>query len=139
MTTPTWPPTPIDHIDRTNETPAVNQHPKDHDDLELAVNAVLAILGSAPSGQSATLTAELVRLQTAIAGAAGKLTHYVHDQRTTASTWVVQHNLGFDPVIDVVTDDGFRLLGFDLSYADDHNSVTLGFSQAITGRALLSN
>lgn len=141
---PFWPPTPIDRIDRTNLTPARDQHPKDHDDLEKAVNAILLVLGQKPYGTSNTLTAELVRLQAAIdaggqGGGPSGLTHYVHEQTATSDTWLVQHNLGYDPVIDVTTSDGIRILGFDLFYADDHNSLTLGFSQAIAGRALLSN
>lgn len=188
MSTPYWPPPPIDVLDRVDATPAHTQHPKDHNDLQVAVNAILLALGQQPYGQSDTLTAELVRLQHLLTNSGGNaalqkelddlkgvvdsiqsygipqlyslfyglryrieqleagsgggqatLSHYVHRQSSNASTWQVQHNLGYDPVIEVVTDDGLRLLGFDLAYADDHMSVTLGFSQAITGRALLSN
>jgi len=58
-----WPPPPIDIIDRTNTTPARHQHPKDHDDLQRAVNALISVLGREPFGQSATLSDELARLQ----------------------------------------------------------------------------
>lgn len=64
---------------------------------------------------------------------------YVHHQRQTADTWTVLHGLGYDPIIDVIRDDGVRILGFDLTHADDQMSSTLRFSQAIAGRALLAN
>lgn len=167
---PAWPVPAIDHVERLNSTPSRDQHAKDHNDLERAVNAALLVLGAAPFGASDTLTAELVRLQTQLAAArqlaaAAAVSaqqalsqiaalppvlppvlpppHYVYFQRASADMWVVQHNLGYDPLVAVVRDDGVGavslILGFDITYADDHNSITLKFSQAITGRALLSN
>lgn len=159
---PTWPAPPIDHVDRLNSTPTLDQHVKDHNALEQAVNATLLVLGSVPFGASDTLTLELVRLQAQLVAArelaAGAATsaqqalsqiaalpapfapmHYVHFQRASADVWLVQHNMGYDPVVAVVRDDGVVILGFDCTYADDHNSATLKFSQVVTGRALLSN
>lgn len=59
---PVWPPKPIDVVSRDDRTPAHLQHPKDHNDLQVAVNAILLVLGQQPFGESDTLTTELARL-----------------------------------------------------------------------------
>lgn len=165
MTQPVWPTAGIDHLDRIDGTPARYQHPKDHDDLERAVNAILYVLGDDPQGAEVSVTARLLVLQnvltqvrtelsvvetsvnqqilTAVASlnlANLALHHYVHYQRSGADVWVVNHGLGYDPVVAVVRDSPDQvILGFELAYASDHMSLTLGFSQVITGRAILSN
>jgi hypothetical protein len=155
-----WPPPEIDKIDRFNLTPAKDQHPKDHEDLENAVNAILAILGSTPHGIDGNLSARLQVVDVVIEQLKGNFEgltltledtvrqvvlesgtqgHYVHQQTMTADVWYVPHNLGYDPVVEVIRDDGVRILGFDIEYALDKMSFIASFSQAIAGRVLLAN
>lgn len=158
-----WPTTGVDELDRQNLTSAREQHPKDHDDLQRAVNALLYCLGDNPQGDQVTVTTRLMLLQSMVTSVqqrvtqAGlqdailtavsaldlahlQLTHYVHYQAASADTWVVVHNLGFDPIVSVVRDSPVQvILGFELEYAVDHMSLTVGFSQAITGRLIASN
>lgn len=161
----TWPTVPIDVLDRQNDTLSRDQHPKDHDDLQRAVNAIISILGDDPQGGEGSVTARLLLLQslltevqTLVAGVTGDqlhdtvvqviqdlnfsstLTHYIFYQRQTADTWVVPHGLGFDPLVTVIRDSPEQVVyGYDLVYANDHMSLTLRFSQAITGRVITSN
>lgn len=57
-----WPPPGIDQIERTNNSRAADQHPKDHTDLEHAVNAILAILGTTPHGSEVDLSVRLAAM-----------------------------------------------------------------------------
>ena len=61
---------------------------------------------------------------------------YVHTQATPAATWVINHNLGFFPAITVEDSAGNEVEGA-ITY-NSANQVTITFSAAFSGRALLS-
>jgi hypothetical protein len=60
-----YPPATLD-TDRTNDTVLADTHPEDHNDVNGAVNDVVAELGAAPKGGSASLTARLSTLDTTV-------------------------------------------------------------------------
>lgn len=60
---------------------------------------------------------------------------YVYDQTTAASTWVIQHNLGRYPDVAIIDQSGDTVLA-DYVYTDT-NTVTVSFSEAMMGKALL--
>lgn len=63
---------------------------------------------------------------------------YVHVQGPAASTWTINHNLGYRPAGIVVQDDGGTFVfGADLTYPSA-NTLTLTFSAALSGTAYLS-
>lgn len=83
---------------------------------------------------------ELAELAAEVAALAARpLPRLVHSQTFSADVWHVAHGLGYDPVVDVVSSDGYRVLGFGLEYAVDRMSLNVSFSLAITGRVLLAN
>lgn len=61
---------------------------------------------------------------------------YTHNQSTSASTWVVYHNMGFFPSVTVVDSGGNMVIG-DVSYITD-NQVSISFSAAFGGKAYFS-
>lgn len=70
--------------------------------------------------------------------AINKMYHY-HKQISSASTWVIQHNLNRKPIIDVmvtISGNNTKILPLDIQHTDD-NTVTLLFSQAYIGTATL--
>jgi hypothetical protein len=61
---------------------------------------------------------------------------YVHNQSATSDTWVVTHNLGYNPSV-TVKDSAGNIIEGDISY-NDSSSLTLTFSMGTSGFAYLS-
>lgn len=61
---------------------------------------------------------------------------YVHTQATAASTWLIDHNLGFYPNVTVVDSSGDQVEG-TVTYTT-LNQVRVMFSAAFAGLAYLS-
>lgn len=61
---------------------------------------------------------------------------YTHVQGVAASTWTVNHNLGFYPNVTVI-DSSNRVVIGDIAYPSA-NQMVLGFSAAFSGVAYLS-
>lgn len=61
---------------------------------------------------------------------------YVHNQIAPASTWVIVHNLGFRPNVNVYDSGGTNVEG-EIAQ-DSTNQMTLTFSAAFAGVAYLS-
>lgn len=61
---------------------------------------------------------------------------YTHVQSASASVWTIDHNLGFNPNIQVIDSSGANVEG-DITYPT-LNRVVLTFSGAFTGTAYLS-
>nr|WP_309099063.1 siphovirus ReqiPepy6 Gp37-like family protein [Fredinandcohnia onubensis] len=61
---------------------------------------------------------------------------YVHDQIAPASTWTILHNLNKMPSVTVIDSGGNEVIG-DRKY-DSMNKVTLTFTTAFAGKALLN-
>lgn len=61
---------------------------------------------------------------------------YTHSQNTPATSWTVQHNLGFFPNVTVV-DSGETQVEGNVIY-NNINRVTIEFSTAFAGKAYLS-
>lgn len=60
---------------------------------------------------------------------------YNHEQATPATVWVVQHNLGYEPLFTTVIVEGTDVTdGVDIFHIDANN-MTIRFSQAVTGKA----
>lgn len=58
---------------------------------------------------------------------------FVHTQSSAASTWSVSHNLAKKPSVTILDDSGYEIEA-DVQHTSD-NSVTITFSEAITGTA----
>lgn len=98
---PTWPPSGIDVLDRRDRTPAETQHAKDHNDEQAAINAILAKLGTEdPAG---TYPSVAVRLDALEARRIGPLVFTLVGPATSFS---IQHNLGYVPDIRLVDSAG---------------------------------
>jgi hypothetical protein len=59
---------------------------------------------------------------------------YTHSQPIAASTWVVNHNLGFKPVIQAYTAAGVSLGVLDITH-NSNNQATLVFASSVAGEA----
>lgn len=63
---------------------------------------------------------------------------YRHIQSVASDTWVINHNMGIDyPIVDVFYDNSgtlTKLVPLNVEFTDT-NTVTLTFSNAITGEA----
>ena len=58
-------------------------------------------------------------------------------QGTSSDTWVIVHNLGFNPNVTVVDSSGTLYEG-EIAYNTNRNSLTVTFSSAFSGKAYLS-
>lgn len=61
---------------------------------------------------------------------------YTHTQSVSASTWTINHNLGYYPSVNVV-DNGENVVIGDVTYVS-LNSLTISFSATFGGKAYLS-
>lgn len=59
--------------------------------------------------------------------------HYTHNQNTSASVWVINHNLNKNPAVSIVDTGGNEVEG-DVLYVN-LNSLTLTFSAPFSGKA----
>jgi hypothetical protein len=66
----------------------------------------------------------------------GGLSNYTHTQGTPSATWVIDHELGFNPNITVEDSSGSTVEG-EITY-NSLTRVTLTFSAAFSGVAYLS-
>ncbi len=95
-----------------------------------------------PTTQPVTVTVTpsalpTVNVSNIYAGAINQTTVSFRQAVTIAATsWVITHNLGYYPNVTVVDSTGTVCEG-DLTYTNN-NSLTLTFSEAITGTAYLS-
>ena len=63
--------------------------------------------------------------------------HYTHEQGIANDTWVIEHNLGKTPAIEVTDSANTIITGFKAQY-NDLNTVTIYFNGAFTGYAYLN-
>lgn len=70
-----------------------------------------------------------------VSSASGNIT-YVHTQSSSASTWNINHNLGYYPNVTIIDSSG-RVVEGEIDYVDVNN-IQLLFSAAFTGTAYLS-
>lgn len=61
---------------------------------------------------------------------------YIHTQGVSASTWTINHNLGFNPAVSVV-DSGENLVIGDVTYIST-NTLSVSFNASFGGKAYLS-
>jgi hypothetical protein len=61
---------------------------------------------------------------------------YTHTQGTSSATWVINHNLGWNPNV-TVQDSAYTTVEGNVSYTNV-NSLTVTFSGAFSGKAYLS-
>jgi hypothetical protein len=61
---------------------------------------------------------------------------FTYEKQTNSNSWVVNHNLGFRPNV-IVIDYGQNNVECDIAHTNE-NSLTLTFSEAISGYAYLS-
>ena len=61
---------------------------------------------------------------------------FTYEKQTNSTSWVINHHLGFRPNV-VVIDYGQNNVECDIAYTNE-NSLTLTFSEAISGYAYLS-
>ncbi len=65
----------------------------------------------------------------------GSDTRYVHVEATPIATWTINHNLGKRPTVTVVS--GGKVVMGEVNYTDE-NTLTVAFSEAISGSAYLN-
>ena len=61
---------------------------------------------------------------------------FTYEKQTNSTSWVITHNLGFRPNVTVI-DYGQNNVECDVAH-NNENSLTLTFSEAISGYAYLS-
>jgi len=61
---------------------------------------------------------------------------YIHTQSASASTWTINHNLGYYPAVSVV-DSGENLVIGDVTYISA-NTLSVSFNASFGGKAYLS-
>lgn len=61
---------------------------------------------------------------------------YVHNQSATSNTWIITHNLGYNPAV-TTKDSAGNIIEGDISY-NDGSSLTITFSVGTSGYAYLS-
>jgi len=61
---------------------------------------------------------------------------YIHTQSASASTWTINHNLGFNPAVSVV-DSGENVVIGDVTYITT-NTLSVSFTASFGGKAYLS-
>lgn len=62
--------------------------------------------------------------------------NYVHYQNEAKDTWIVEHNLGKNPSVTVIDNDGETVFA-DVTYIDA-NTLTIEFSEAFSGKAFIN-
>lgn len=66
----------------------------------------------------------------------GVAAQYTHHQQTAATTWTINHSLGFIPNVFIMDDNGVEIIGTVDSATT--TTLVLTFSDAVTGYAYLS-
>lgn len=61
---------------------------------------------------------------------------YTFEQSTPASTWIVNHNLSYNPAVSIVSSSGDLVHG-DVTYSGPQQ-ITINFSAPFSGRVYLS-
>ena len=64
-------------------------------------------------------------------------THFTYEQGIASDTWVINHNLGKKPAIEIVDSADTIITGYKAQYSD-LNTVTISFNGAFTGKAYLN-
>ena len=62
--------------------------------------------------------------------------HYTHHQTTASAEWIIEHNLGKNPAVEVIDSAGSVVVG-DVQH-NNTNIVTITFSAPFSGRAFLN-
>jgi hypothetical protein len=72
-----------------------------------------------------------------VAGPSGPgATTYTHQQTSPSAIWVITHNLGRHPAVDIVDSSGNVVIG-EIRYNSD-NQITVTFIAAFSGKAYLN-
>ena len=61
---------------------------------------------------------------------------YIHNQLSSSSIWTINHNLGFNPSVEILSDGGMEIEGEVIH--TNSNQVVINFSIPITGSARLN-
>lgn len=69
-------------------------------------------------------------------GGSGVAQSYTHVQANPASTWIVNHNLSYNPAVSIVSSSGDLVHG-DVNYSGSQQ-ITINFSAPFSGRVYLS-
>jgi hypothetical protein len=69
-------------------------------------------------------------------GGGGGSASYTYKQSAASDTWIINHNLGFNPSVTVLDSAGTTVIG-EIEY-NTVNKLTLKFSTAFSGTAYLS-
>lgn len=69
-------------------------------------------------------------------GGGGIAQSYTHVQASPASTWVVHHNLSYNPAVSIVSSSGDLVHG-DVTYSGAHE-ITINFTAPFSGSVYLS-
>ena len=122
-------PAGLDTFDNPTDTTQMDdagfEHDLLHSDVNDAIEAIEAELGTDPAGASVTVKDRLDAIEASET--------FVHDQSTTATTWTVTHNLGRRPAVMAFDSVNREILG-RVDHVSD-NELTIEFNQATSGKA----
>lgn len=62
--------------------------------------------------------------------------NYIHEQTEPKSTWIITHNLGKYPSIDIIDDNNIIIMG-EIEYISK-NKIIARFNKEYTGKAILN-
>jgi hypothetical protein len=69
-------------------------------------------------------------------GSIHSVTAYIHEQTEELAIWSIQHNLGYQPLVQVVLSDGFQIIPSEIEHISE-NLVEVRFTDVQTGKARL--
>lgn len=69
-------------------------------------------------------------------GGGGSDKSYIHEQTEPKSTWIINHNLGKYPCINLVDDNNIMIMG-EIEYISE-NEIIARFNKEYTGKAILN-
>lgn len=125
-----------------------SQKPRSSVTIGVPHTSVVEKIDKGPSGPPNTLTVGTVTSGTAnvtITGVAPTQVlnfvlpisgSYIHTQSVSASTWTINHNLGFNPAVSIV-DSGENVVIGDVTYIST-NTLSVSFNASFGGKAYLS-
>ena len=86
--------------------------------------------GTAAVNITGTIPSQVLNFVLPVAGS------YIHTQSASASTWTINHNLGFNPAVSIV-DSGENVVIGDVTYIST-NTLSVSFNASFGGKAYLS-
>ena len=92
------------------------------------VNTVVVTFINAQAGRAVCVAADN-------GGGIHTTTAHVHEQSEPSAEWVVEHGLGYDPIVAVILADGFQIIPKDVEFVVPGSRLAVRFSTPQAGKA----